>query len=62
MTKEEIQRTRKRLGYTQAAFAAALSVDKGTVWRWEKGKSKISPVYQKLILAMNEPIKTQYKP
>jgi DNA-binding transcriptional regulator YiaG len=37
MTAEEIRRIRKKLGITQAEFAARVGVERATVGRWEVG-------------------------
>ncbi len=44
MTPEQFSALRKRTKLTQGQFAAAVGVNRVTVWRWETGKVEPSPV------------------
>ncbi|MCC5618526.1 helix-turn-helix domain-containing protein [Nostoc sp. CHAB 5836] len=46
---EFIHDLRRALGLTQEQFAVALGVTYGTINRWEKGRSKPSPLAMKKI-------------
>jgi transcriptional regulator with XRE-family HTH domain len=43
MTGEDLKEWRTRHELTQTELAAALGVQKNTVWRWELGESGIAP-------------------
>lgn len=45
MTPEKIKELRLALGYTQAGLAEKLGTTATTINRWERGKSKPSPVW-----------------
>ena len=49
-----VRELRQRLGLTQEQFASQLGVTFPTVNRWEKGRSKPSPMAQKLLIKVVE--------
>jgi len=49
-----VREVRQRLGLTQEQFASQLGVTFPTVNRWEKGRSKPSPMAQKLLIKVVE--------
>lgn len=50
MTPAELLAARTALGLSQAALAKRLSIDVGTVSRWERG-SRLIPPYLHLVIA-----------
>lgn len=46
---EKIKELRKRLGLSQDKFAVRLGITVQTVRRWESGKTKPSPMAQRLL-------------
>ncbi|MDP4023118.1 helix-turn-helix domain-containing protein [Methylobacterium sp. NEAU 140] len=46
---EPLRAIRRRLGITQAAMAALIGVEPGTLRNWEKGRSAPDPVASRLI-------------
>lgn len=59
MNASEFSATRTELGYSQAAMAAALGVDQGTISRWESGKTRIPAT---VALALNTLRESQSMP
>ncbi|MBW4600793.1 MAG: helix-turn-helix domain-containing protein [Calothrix sp. FI2-JRJ7] len=53
-----LRELRIKVGLTQEQFAAALGVTYTTVNRWENGRSKPSPMAQRLIQKMQQEIET----
>ncbi len=53
-TNKQIAQLRKKLGLTQERFANLLGCTVGSVNRWEKGKTKPSPLS---VLSMNNILK-----
>jgi len=49
-----VREVRQRLGLTQEQFASRLGVTFPTVNRWENGRSKPSPMAQKLLIKVVE--------
>lgn len=49
MNNDKIKELRKLLRYTQVRFASKLGVSPGTISRWERGLSVISPLALKRI-------------
>lgn len=45
----QIREIRDRLNLSREQFARKLGISFFTVWRWEKGKSKPSPMAEKLL-------------
>lgn len=39
-----ISKARRSLGLSQTEMAKAMGVNQSTVWRWEEGKLRISPL------------------
>lgn len=58
MQADEIKNIRKSLGITQERFARLLNVSFTTINRWEKGRSKPSPLaVEKMELYKNKGVK-----
>ena len=51
-----VREVRQRLGLTQEQFASRLGVTFPTVNRWERGRTKPSPMAQKLLIKVVEQI------
>lgn len=49
LTPEMIRELRRRLGLTQAAFAALIGCSEMAVWHWEKGSRLPTGLYAKAI-------------
>jgi len=49
----EIKQLRERLGLTQEQLAHQLGVTVKTVNRWERGRSKPSPMARRLLIDLN---------
>lgn len=49
MSREEIKKIRKHLGWSQERLARELGLSFSTISRWERGESKPSPAAQKLL-------------
>jgi DNA-binding transcriptional regulator YiaG len=49
MSRVEIRAFRKKLGWTQMAFADAIGVTSNTVARWERGEMAISEPAARLV-------------
>ena len=49
-----VREVRQRLGLTQEQFASRLGVTFPTVNRWERGRTKPSPMAQKLLIKVVE--------
>ena len=54
MTKHEVRRVRKALGFSQSKFAALLGVRKLTVLRWEAGHFPVSGPAERLIRLLDK--------
>ena len=61
MTADEIRTLRTRLGLTQEQLAANLGVSWATVQRWEKGKTKPSPLAEARLRELFERIERERK-
>jgi len=49
MKPADVRRIRKELGVTGARLAEMLKTTRITVWRWERGETKVSPANQQLL-------------
>ncbi len=54
MNDKDIKRLRKQLGWSLQKFATELGVSSGTVWRWENGKAKPSPLANTQLLSLKD--------
>jgi putative zinc finger/helix-turn-helix YgiT family protein len=55
LSAEDIQRLRKRRGYSLSQFAALTGIDKDLLSGWEKGRMLPSPAFDKYLRLLSEP-------
>lgn len=54
MNGTQVREIRDRLKLSREKFARRLGVSFFTIWRWEKGKTKPSPMAEKLLKEINK--------
>jgi len=57
MKPEEIKKLRDDMMLNQGEFADVLSVDSGTVSRWERGNQKPKPVHRRRMARLQKKVK-----
>lgn len=54
MDSNDIKTLREKLGWSLQKFATELGVSSGTVWRWEHGKARPSPLAEGQLKTLRE--------